>query len=158
MPERREREWEELIRERVRLDAASLPEQEASARRAKIAADLAAIDGKNAAEEQTYLERQQFRQRALDLAKARVLDFIGTPDAQMQTASRLWGHCCRCGKALSDPRSLEIGIGPDCYHDILSAIRGMARQPVNVIAWLVGMSVEFVNTVLSEMGREVALQ
>jgi hypothetical protein len=61
-----------------------------------------------------------------DLAQARMLDFVGAPDAQMQMAGRLWGHCCRCGKALTDPVSLERGIGPDCYDNILFGIRTWA--------------------------------
>jgi hypothetical protein len=163
IPYQRERQWEHLIRERVRLDhrdAASLSEEEAIARRAKIAAGLAAIDGQNAAEEQMHLERQRFRQRALELARARVLDFIGTPDAQMRTAARLWGHCYHCGKELTDPLSLERGIGPDCYHGMLCDIRALAAEgrPTERIAFLVGASVEFVNAVLSEARREVAAQ
>jgi hypothetical protein len=53
---------------------------------------------------------------------------------------------------LTDPLSLERGIGPDCYDGIISSIRAMAAEEyaVNRIARLIGMPVEFVNTVLSE--------
>jgi Family of unknown function (DUF6011) len=46
----------------------------------------------------------------------------------MQTAARLWGHCCICGKALIDPVSLERGIGPDCYAHKIDFIRRSARE------------------------------
>ena len=54
------------------------------------------------------------RQRVIELARVRVLEFAGAPGLQMQAASRLWGRCFNCGKELTDPISLERGIGPDC--------------------------------------------
>jgi uncharacterized protein DUF6011 len=92
------------------------------------------------------------RQRALELARARVLEFVGAPDAQMMTAARLWGHCCICGKALTDPVSLERGIGPDCFADRVDYIRRSAsagRSPEKIAA-VAGMSLEFVSAILEE--------
>jgi hypothetical protein len=61
---------------------------------------------------------------------------------------------------LTDPLSLERGIGPDCYQGMLSGIRALAAKGCSTkrIAFLVGAPVEFVNAVLSEMGREAAAQ
>ena len=151
--------WEDLIRERERvshsLTHTNFSEEaraQEEARLGQITADIGTLDTQEAEAAEKYYKRQQLRQRTLTLAQARVLDFIGAPDAQMQAAGRLWGHCCRCGKALTDPLSLERGIGPDCYDGILSEIRAMAaaEYAVNRISWLIGMPVEFVNTVLSE--------
>jgi hypothetical protein len=65
-------------------------------------------------------------QRARELARARVLDLAGAPDVQMELAGRLTGHCCVCMKELSDPVSLERGIGPDCYAHRIDLIHHIA--------------------------------
>jgi hypothetical protein len=70
----------------------------------------------------------------------------------MQLAGRLCGQCCRCWRELTDPVSIERGIGPDCYQGIIDrtkeyAGRGMRRES---IAFYVGMPVEFINTILCE--------
>jgi hypothetical protein len=88
-----------------------------------------------------------------------VLDFIGAPDVQMQAAGRLWGHCCICGKELTDPISLERGIGPECLGHRIDGIKQLAaegRRP-EIIAAIVGMSLGFVNEVMGELtGRRTA--
>jgi hypothetical protein len=85
-----------------------------------------------------------------ELARARVLDFIGAPDAQMRLAARLWGHCCICGKALTDPISLEKGIGPDCLQAKIDFIRLNAASPVKWLVFYSGMPREFVVEVIGE--------
>jgi hypothetical protein len=56
--------------------------------------------------------------RARELGQARVTDFAGEPEGQMRAAGRYFGHCCCCGKALTDPQSIELGIGPECRHRV----------------------------------------
>src|SRR5262249_37332935 len=98
------------------------------------------------------------RQRALELARTRVLEFIGAPDAQMQLAARLWGHCCVCGKTLTDPLSLERGIGPDCHKSYVDNIRSVARKltqggesvSAERVARITHLPAEFVAEILSE--------
>src|SRR5262249_20863263 len=46
---------------------------------------------------QAHRTKQELRKRIFELARARVLDFIGAPNAQMQLAGRLMGICCICG-------------------------------------------------------------
>jgi hypothetical protein len=122
----RSREWEQLIRERERAPSIYNAGQLAAVL-AELTHKIEAIDAEDHAAAQAYRNRQHFRQRALELARARVLDFIGAPDVQMQLAGRLCGHCCICFKALTDSVSLERGIGPDCFSHIIDGIR--ARRP-----------------------------
>jgi hypothetical protein len=85
---------------------------------------------------------------------AKQINFIEAPDAQMQLAGRLWGHCCICGKELTDPISLERGIGPECLqHREVRSIRWLHghNESAEAIAVKTGMPVEFVNAVVSEM-------
>ena len=65
------------------------------------------------------LDRYQLRCRATELAAARVAEFAGDQDAQARAAGRLCGHCSECFRALTDPKSLEIGIGPECVQYVL---------------------------------------
>jgi hypothetical protein len=98
----REREWAGLIEERehILFDLERHPEHlelrtQAEPRLAQIAAVLDQIDREDAVAGEKHRERQRLRQRALELARARILDFVGAPEAQMQLAGRLCGHCCR---------------------------------------------------------------
>jgi Family of unknown function (DUF6011)/Large polyvalent protein associated domain 29 len=153
------REWERLIRERERDLHELVHYQLSEGRRHQLEIGIAehtqrleAIDTNDRLKADAHHDRQRTRQRALELARARVLGFIGCPDAEMQTAARLWGHCCICGKTLSDPVSLERGIGPDCYADRVDYVRRSAsagRSP-EAIAAIAGMPLEFVTTLLSE--------
>jgi Family of unknown function (DUF6011) len=102
----RSHEWERLIRAREGLLSPADTE--------RIDREIAEIDAKDLEDQRTYRRRKWLRQRAIELARARVLEFAGAPGMQMQAASRLWGHCFNCSKTLSDPTSLERGIGPDC--------------------------------------------
>lgn len=156
----RRREWERLIREReylrYELDYThTLSEARrfrVEARLAEIARLIETIDTQDAAGADEHRKHRSLRQRALELASARVLDFIGAPDAQMQLAARLWGYCCICSKELTDPISLERGIGPDCYAKRIKFIHARAADgwPLERIVMLSGMPMDFVTSVLSE--------
>jgi hypothetical protein len=64
-----------------------------------------------------YLLRQKryaLRERLRELGLAAILAFTGAPDETMQRGARLAGICCNCGRTLTDPTSLELGIGPEC--------------------------------------------
>jgi len=94
-------------------------------------AKRALVDAK-ATEEKSYQaasERYERRRRVTELAAARVADFAGNSDEQMQQAGRLWGHCCCCGRGLTDPKSREVGIGPECLQSaqVLSPRGGFVR-------------------------------
>lgn len=52
--------------------------------------------------------------RIVQLGQDRVMDFAGAPGEQMRAAGKYCGHCCVCGKCLTDPHSIELGIGPEC--------------------------------------------
>lgn len=41
------------------------------------------------------------------------------PEQTLVHLGQLMGHCCCCGKALSDPKSVELGIGPVCKQKFL---------------------------------------
>ncbi len=125
----RSHEWERLIRAREG--------QLSPADTERIDREIAAIDAKDLADQRAYRRRQWLWQRAIELAKARVLEFAGAPGLQMQAASRLWGHCFNCGKELTDPISLERGIGPDCLVGKVYYIRSMAPYLGRVAPWLV---------------------
>jgi hypothetical protein len=155
----RSREWERLIsdRETLRHQIATVsftPDAQAdNARRlADLDARIAVIDAADVEDAAAQHARWRLRQYAIDLARTRVFDFAGAPDTQMQDAARLCGRCCRCWKTLTDPLSLERGIGPDCWSGIVDAIRksGTAGERPETISRSVGMPVEFINLVLSE--------
>lgn len=54
--------------------------------------------------------------RLVELGRARVMDFAGATDEQMRAAGKYFGNCCCCGKSLTDPQSIDLGIGPECRH------------------------------------------
>lgn len=157
----RVREWEQIVREREHdrheLDQFKdrlSPERQRQLDQgiAERTRKLAVIDADDLAKAKVYHARQEMRQRALALAHRRILEFVGAPDAQMRTAARLWGCCAICSLPLSDPRSLERGIGPVCHAKRVECIRGLAAQgrPVEAIALISGMSSEFVTELLAE--------
>jgi hypothetical protein len=89
---------------------------------------------------------------------AHVLDFADGPGAQMQAAGRLWGHCCICGKTLTDLVWLERGLVPACFAGLTGGIRSIARRmqsqghpaDVALISMWAGMREDFVAAILSE--------
>jgi hypothetical protein len=83
---------------------------------------LAIAEAKATGRYDKALARYELRRRATELAAIRVAEFAGDQDAQMQIAGRLCGHCSQCFRELTDPKSLEIGIGPECVQHVL--VRG----------------------------------
>ena len=76
----------------------------------------------------------------------------------MQRAGRLCGNCCICWRDLTDPISLERGIGPECLGRIVEVIRWHHAhgRPVEIIAMIVGMPRAFVSEVIAEQRRLIA--
>jgi Family of unknown function (DUF6011) len=158
----RQYDWERLIREREHLrhelEHWCLSEGrrlQVETRLTEIAHLIEAIDVQDVADANEHRKHKSLRQQALELARARVLDFIGAPDVQMQLAARLCGHCCICFKELTDPISLERGIGPDCHAKRIKFIHARAADgwPLERIVMLSGMPVDFITAVLSEGAR-----
>jgi hypothetical protein len=152
------REWERLVRKRERAPefAAKYPspahEQEYRTQAEALTRQIAALDAEDLEKAQAHRERQLLHGRALELARLRILEFIHAPDAHMQAAGRLWGHCCICGKELTDPISLERGIGPECLGHKIDGIKHLAKdghRPES-IATIIGMPLDFVAEVLKE--------
>jgi hypothetical protein len=84
---------------------------------------------------QTELECYQLLHRVAELAAARVADLAGDYDAQIRFAGRLCGHCCECFRLLTDPKSLEIGIGPECVQKVVwVSPRGEFVRMIDAIA------------------------
>jgi hypothetical protein len=147
-------EWGSLIRERLRaqeaLDSESVE---------RLSQKIAAIETEDRINAQAQQRQSRLRLRAIELAKLRVLDFAGAPDAQMQLAGRLCGHCCICFKALTDPISLERGIGPECLKYRVDYIKTLVARlrsngqaiRIESIAARTGMPVSFITEVLNEM-------
>ena len=61
-----------------------------------------------------FAARQRLWIRATELSQQRVMEFAGDPFNQMCRAGSLTGRCCQCGRMLTDPKSVEYGIGPEC--------------------------------------------
>jgi hypothetical protein len=78
--------------------------------------------------EARWATRYPLAVRAVELGAARVADFAGHTDVQMQIGGTLTGACQCCGRALTDPISLERGIGPECW--------GSAQRVCQVVARL----------------------
>ena len=57
-----------------------------------------------------------------DAPSAKAFDFFWRCLAQgsLPDALEFWheGHCGRCGRLLTDPSSIEIGLGPDCAEKV----------------------------------------
>lgn len=61
------------------------------------------------------LKRHRKLSRITELGAARVADFAGRPGEEMRLGALLTNACSCCGRALTDPISLERGIGPECF-------------------------------------------
>ena len=70
---------------------------------------------------------QQQNDRLYELAKQRVAEFAGDPLAQMIAGAHVTGNCAICGRGLTDPISLERGIGPECYGKIAPRTASLRR-------------------------------
>jgi hypothetical protein len=124
----RSREWEPAVRdlETIRIEIEKTNEAsdgvEVNPRLAAAEAKVARIEAADAERYAEAQRRYEQHKRVTQLAGARVLEFLGAPDAQMQMAARLWGHCCICGRGLTDPISMERGIGPECYDHLTKEV------------------------------------
>jgi Family of unknown function (DUF6011) len=49
-----------------------------------------------------------------ELGILEILKFAGAPEEVMRAGGRIAGICCRCGRVLTDPTSMALGIGPEC--------------------------------------------
>jgi hypothetical protein len=152
-------QWEHDIRERLREQEslarviADSPEGlRLQERISDLSKKITARDAEVLAKEQARRRRHSLRLRAIELAGARVLTFAGAPNLQMQLAGRLIGRCCICGYELTDPISLERGIGPECIRHRIAAIWDYADHECSKeeIALSTGMSIDFVSKVLNE--------
>jgi hypothetical protein len=71
-------------------------------------------------------ERDDYKRRLdtlTELIKRRVAEFGGSPRAEMIAGARVTGNCAICGRGLTDPLSLERGIGPECFSHIAPDLR-----------------------------------
>lgn len=50
----------------------------------------------------------------LNAVRAQLQQFEANPLAEAQRLGKLTGRCCSCGRELTDPASIEAGIGPIC--------------------------------------------
>jgi hypothetical protein len=153
----RAHEWRKLIgRRELANDSSEID---------KLTREIAEIDAKDLEGQRAKRLREDLRQGVIELARARVLDFAGAPGLQMQAASRLWGRCFNCGKELTDPISLERGIGPDCLAGKIDYVHCLApylgrelpglEPPLIVtverIVFWTSMPLEFVQSTIDEM-------
>jgi hypothetical protein len=107
-------EWEN--RERERQD----PEFIAQLRMAETAwtTHLAKQQQEIAKEEANPDWRYKALTRMTELATARLLAFVGDPQAERERGAMVTGACYICGKTLTDKLSLERGIGPECIQHL----------------------------------------
>ena len=73
--------------------------------------------------------------RLRELGEQCVANLCEAPEKQMQAAGKFYGHCCICGKALTDPLSLEYGIGPECRSLLRAFGVGVHQLPGQ---WIIG--------------------
>jgi uncharacterized protein DUF6011 len=92
--------------------------------------ELAEIEPGYKAAQEALDARNNKIARLLVLARERVIEFGGGDHlTQMVAGARVSGHCCICGKELTDPTSIERGIGPDCYSQYSKSINAwVAKQ------------------------------
>jgi len=151
-----DRKWEELTRSRIQVQKFD------PIRANKLAQEIAALEAEDLKSAGVFHARQKQRARVRELARLRVLDFVGAPDAQMQLAGQLCGHCCVCFKELTDPISLERGIGPDCYQNEINsahdAIVYLHEQHCDItpesVARLTRQPLAFVTAVLQQRAAQ----
>jgi hypothetical protein len=70
-----------------------------------------------ASQEKAYrAEKERFILRCAlrELGTVEILKFAGALDEVMLAGARLAKICCCCGRALTDPTSMALGIGPEC--------------------------------------------
>jgi hypothetical protein len=124
-----ERQCNDLIRERVQIEEQlgnpqfKNSEETNRKRQAAIAVKLAELEAADLEKHAKRKRRHTQRHHVVELARIRIFDFLGAAGVQMQAASRLCGQCCVCWRLLTDPISLERGIGPECWGVIVKGIK-----------------------------------
>jgi Family of unknown function (DUF6011) len=154
----RSSEWERLVRERERLvqerERGREHQQDVpgiDARIERVAEQIAVIDAQDITAAQAHHKRQALWARAIELARERVLEFAGAPGVQMALAGRLCGHCFNCWRALTDPISLERGIGPECLDHKIEWIEATReRMDAPTLAFFTGLPEAFVIEILAK--------
>ena len=104
-----------LTKHRREMEEFYSPHYNFDARRAKIIADCAEAEAREAIRLPAALKNLAQRERVTELAGQRVAEFAGDPDLQMMIGGKLACACAVCGRALTDAISLERGIGPECW-------------------------------------------
>jgi hypothetical protein len=66
--------------------------------------------------------------RLHELACQRISAFAGDPYPQMIAGAHVTGNCAICGRQLTDPTSVERGIGPECYGHIAPTLRAYVER------------------------------
>jgi hypothetical protein len=157
---RRRHDWECLMRRRVEMQdtIAKLGGDQLGLNKelAEISAQIAILEAEDDQETADRRKRHEQRRRVVELARERVLDFAGAPNVQMQLAAQLNGNCCICWIELSDPVSLERGIGPECLkhrEDFIEDLHANGASKTKIV-FLSGMPLEFVEAVLAERTSE----
>ncbi len=102
--------WE--AREAKKRDPAYIAE--IRAHEEQIAASLAKLRADIGKEEVHPDWRCKARTRMTELATQRLLQFVGDPEVERRRGSQITGCCFCCGKTLTDPTSIEHGVGPEC--------------------------------------------
>ena len=113
---------EEALRERSGLDY--LSDDDLARRvwlnareRERMTIDIPGLEAKIGTDATAYesaRERYRLHTRAFELGRQRIAEFLGDPETQMLAGSRVTGCCSRCRVELTDPTSIERGIGPEC--------------------------------------------
>jgi hypothetical protein len=80
-------------------------------------------------------ERASLLIRACELGEQIVAPLVGdAADVRIAAASRTLGWCVRCCRALTDPVSIEAGIGPECI-TVVAKMEAASRPEVLQTAW-----------------------
>lgn len=69
---------------------------------------------KELAAHERRMKSYRLRERIRELGMAAIAGFSGAPDELMKTGAQIAGICCICGRALTDPTSMRLGIWPEC--------------------------------------------
>jgi hypothetical protein len=146
----RAREWGDLVRERERYSSLNYSAKDRDDGIARTSRRIAEIEAQDALDAKALYRRQALRRRVIELAGLRVLDFAGSPGAQMMLAGRLWGRCCRCSMALSDVASVERGVGPECIQILARYIKSNAADGLDRLAFMTGLPAEFIAVTIEE--------
>jgi Family of unknown function (DUF6011) len=153
----RTREWGDLVRERERYSSLNYSPKDRDDGIARTSRRIAEIEAQDALDAKALYRRQALRRRVIELAGFRVLDFAGSPGAQMMLAGRLWGRCCRCSMVLSDPVSTERGVGPECTQILARYIKSNAAEGLDYLAFMTGMPAKFITVTIEEVEAEAAV-